>query len=130
MNGQVERANGMVLQGIKPRIFNKLNKYGERWVTELPTMLWSLRTTPSQVIGYMPFFMVYGAEVVLPTDIYYRAPRVIAYKEQEAKKFLEDAMDRLMKHATSPSSTWPSISRCYAGTTAAMCRDGPLMSGI
>jgi transposase InsO family protein len=28
MNGQVERANGMILQGIKPRIFNKLNKFG------------------------------------------------------------------------------------------------------
>ena len=25
-NGQVERANGMILQGPKPRIFNKLNK--------------------------------------------------------------------------------------------------------
>jgi hypothetical protein len=28
MNGQVEHANGMVLQGIKLRIFNKLNKFG------------------------------------------------------------------------------------------------------
>ena len=28
MNGQVERANGMVLQGLKPRIFNWLNKFG------------------------------------------------------------------------------------------------------
>jgi transposase InsO family protein len=28
MNGQVERVNGMILQGIKPRIFNKLNKFG------------------------------------------------------------------------------------------------------
>ena len=26
-NGQVERANGMILQGLKPRIFNKLNKF-------------------------------------------------------------------------------------------------------
>jgi transposase InsO family protein len=25
-NGQVERANGMILQGLKPRIFDKLNK--------------------------------------------------------------------------------------------------------
>jgi transposase InsO family protein len=29
-NGQVERANGMVLQGLKPRIFNKLNKHGKK----------------------------------------------------------------------------------------------------
>jgi hypothetical protein len=26
-NGQVERANGMVLQGLKSRIFDKLNKH-------------------------------------------------------------------------------------------------------
>ena len=29
-NGQVERANGMVLQGLKSRIFDRLNKYAER----------------------------------------------------------------------------------------------------
>jgi transposase InsO family protein len=26
-NGQVERANGMILQGLKPRIYNDLNKF-------------------------------------------------------------------------------------------------------
>ena len=38
-NKQVERANGMVLQGLKPRIFNRLNKFGGRWVTDLPAVL-------------------------------------------------------------------------------------------
>ena len=38
-NGQVERANGMLLQGLKPRIFNRLNKFGTRWVAELPAVL-------------------------------------------------------------------------------------------
>ena len=27
-NGQVERANGMILQGLKPRIYNRLKKFG------------------------------------------------------------------------------------------------------
>jgi IS30 family transposase len=39
MNGQVERANGMILQGLKPRIYNDLNKFGRRWMKELPS--WS-----------------------------------------------------------------------------------------
>ena len=30
MNGQVECKNGMVLQGLKPRIFNRLNKFGRQ----------------------------------------------------------------------------------------------------
>jgi transposase InsO family protein len=38
-NGQVERANGMILQGLKPRILNQLNKFGRRWVTKLPVVL-------------------------------------------------------------------------------------------
>jgi transposase InsO family protein len=46
-NDQVERVNAMVLQGLKPRIFNKLNKYDKKWATELPSVLWSLRTMPS-----------------------------------------------------------------------------------
>ena len=80
-NVQVERTNNMVLQGPKPRIFNRLNKFGERWVIELPMVLWSLRTTPSQATGYTPFFMVYGSEVVLLTNLNYGAPRVRAYDE-------------------------------------------------
>jgi len=44
-NGQVERANGMILQGLKPRIYNRLKKFGKKWVEELSLVLWSLRTT-------------------------------------------------------------------------------------
>jgi transposase InsO family protein len=31
-NGQVERANNMILQGLKPRIFDRLNKSGKKWL--------------------------------------------------------------------------------------------------
>jgi transposase InsO family protein len=51
-NGQVERANGMILQGLKPRIFNKLNEFGKRWLEELPSVIWSLWTTPSRATGF------------------------------------------------------------------------------
>jgi len=46
-NGQVERDNGMILQGLKPRIFNRQNKFGKRWFKELPAVIWSLRTSQS-----------------------------------------------------------------------------------
>ena len=85
----------MLLQGLKPRIFNRLNKFGARWLTELPAVLWSLRTTPSQATGYTPFFMVYGSEVVLPMDPDYGAPRIRAYDEQGAEASHEDTMERL-----------------------------------
>jgi hypothetical protein len=67
-NGQVERANGMILQGLKPKIYNDLNKFGKRWMKVLPSVVWSLRKTPSRATGFSPFFLVYGAEAILPTD--------------------------------------------------------------
>jgi transposase InsO family protein len=81
-NGQVERANDMILQGLKPRIYNDLNKFGKRWMKELPSVVWSLRTTPSRATGFMPFFLVYGAEAVLPIDLEYGSPRMRAYSDQ------------------------------------------------
>jgi len=29
----------MILQGLKPRIFNRLNKFGKRWLKELPAVV-------------------------------------------------------------------------------------------
>jgi transposase InsO family protein len=54
-NGQVERANSMILQGLKPKIFDKLNKSSDRWLQELPSVIWSLRTTASRATGFTPF---------------------------------------------------------------------------
>ena len=68
----------MLLQGLKPRIFNRLNKFGTCWAT-----------------GYTPFIMVYGSKAVLPTDLDFGAPRIRAYDEQGAKASHKDAMDRL-----------------------------------
>ena len=56
-------------------------------------MLWTLRTTLSWATGYTPFFMVYGSEAILLTDLDYGALRVRAYNEQGANASLEDAMD-------------------------------------
>jgi transposase InsO family protein len=47
-NGQVEHANGMILQGLKPRIFDRLNNSSRKWLQELPSVVWSLRTTLSR----------------------------------------------------------------------------------
>jgi transposase InsO family protein len=38
-NDQVERANGMILQGLKPRIFDRLNKSGQKWLQELTSVI-------------------------------------------------------------------------------------------
>jgi hypothetical protein len=94
-NGQVERANGMILQGFKPRNFYRLNKSGRKWLQELPAVMWSLRTTPSRATGFTLFFLVYGAEDVLPTDLEYELPRVKSYDEGTNQRAREDSLDQL-----------------------------------
>jgi hypothetical protein len=94
-NGQVEKANGLILAGIKPRLVEPLERSAGYWVEELPSVLWSLRTTPNHSVGFTPFFLAYGAEAVWPTDIEFDAPRVIQYTEKQAKEAREDGVDLL-----------------------------------
>lgn len=94
-NGQVEKANGLVCSGLKKRLLRPLKKAAGAWVEELPSVLWSLRTTPNRSTQYTPFFMVYGAEAVLPSDVRFEAPRVVAFTEASSSEGLEDSVDLL-----------------------------------
>ena len=59
---------------------------------ELPSVVWSLRTTPSQATGFTPFFLVYGAKAILPTDLEYGSPRTRVYDDRSNR---EDSLDQL-----------------------------------
>jgi transposase InsO family protein len=115
-NGQIERANGMIVQGLKPRIYDDLNKFGKRWMKELPSVVWSLRTTPSRATGFMPFFLVYGAKAILPTDLEYGSPRTRAYDGQSNRSNREDSLDQLEEArdmALLHSARYQQSLRCY-----------------
>jgi hypothetical protein len=38
---------------------------------------------PNRSTGFTPFFMVYGAEAVLPSDIHHDSPQVTTYTEED-----------------------------------------------
>jgi hypothetical protein len=80
----------MFLQGLKPRIFDRKNKSGRKLLQELPSVIWSLRSTPSRATGFTPLFQVYGAEVVLPTDLEYGSPKLKGYDENANR---DDSLD-------------------------------------
>ena len=50
-------------------------------------MLWSIRTTATKPTGETPFFLVYGAEAVLPHEVRRHSARVLAFDEAQ-----QDAM--------------------------------------
>jgi transposase InsO family protein len=85
-NGQVERANGMILEALRKKVFDKNEKFTGKWIRELSYVVWSLRTQPSRALhGNTPFFMVYGSKAVLPADLKFGAPRLIFENIAEAE---------------------------------------------
>jgi hypothetical protein len=80
-NGQLERANGMVLNALKKRLHNAANSKGGKWIKELPNALWGLRSQPSKPTGQSPFFLVYGSEAILPADVMWDSPALEQYDE-------------------------------------------------
>src|SRR3954465_7613543 len=50
---------------------------------------------PNNATGFKPFFMVHGAEAVIPAEVRHKAPWVVAYSEAESTATLEDAIDTL-----------------------------------
>ena len=78
-----------------PRLVRSLKESDKHWVEELDSVLWGLWTTHNHTTGYTPFFMVYGAEAVLPCDIIHGSPRVRMYEGREAELDRQDSLDAL-----------------------------------
>jgi hypothetical protein len=94
-NGQVKKANSLICNSIKKRLLAPLEKAKHAWVDELPSVLWSLRTTPNAATQETPFFLVHGAEDVLPVEITHEAPRIATYDETTSTEPLQDDFDTL-----------------------------------
>ena len=50
---------------------------------------------PESSHGFQPFFLVYGAEAILPTDLEYGSPRLKAYQEHQIQQACEDSLDQV-----------------------------------
>jgi transposase InsO family protein len=94
-NGRVKKANGLICNVIKKRLLAPLEKAKSAWVDELPSVLWSLRTTPNAATQETPFFLVHGAEAVLLVEVTHEAPRVTTYDEVTSIEALQDDVDAL-----------------------------------
>jgi hypothetical protein len=94
-NGQVEKANNVISNGIKKRLLGPLEKARHTLPEELQSVLWSIRTTPNTSTQETPFFLVHGAEALLPIEIEHNSPRVAEFDEETSRKAHEDDMDAL-----------------------------------
>ncbi|XP_022004433.1 uncharacterized protein LOC110901995 [Helianthus annuus] len=64
-NGQVERTNQSIVEGIKMR----LGRHESNWLEELPNVLWAIRTTEKTSHKRTPYSLVFGSEAVIPAEI-------------------------------------------------------------
>ena len=55
-NGQLERANGMILSGLKKRLYESNSKKGGKWISELPHVVMGTPNSAMQVNGSDPLF--------------------------------------------------------------------------
>ena len=61
----------------------------------LKPVLWANRTTPSRATGETPFFLVFGAEAVLPPEVINGSPRVNAFDEERQEHLQKVDLDLL-----------------------------------
>ncbi|GKC16115.1 reverse transcriptase domain-containing protein [Tanacetum coccineum] len=90
-NGLVERANKIMMEGIKAR----LGRERARWVNELPNALWTHRTSLKQSNDETPFSLTYGSEAVISAEIGMPTHRTMMIREDENEDDLRLNMDLL-----------------------------------
>lgn len=90
-NGQAETANKQLLLGLK----KKLDDRKGRWADELPGVLWSLKTTEKEAMGYTPFHLVNGSEALLLVETTIGSIRSKHFQGNENEKALRASLDFL-----------------------------------
>ncbi len=76
-------------QGIKARVFDRLRPNAGKWVDQLPSVLWSLRTTLAVLFG------LYGAEAMLPSEVKFESLRFRNFNEERYEEGRVDDINRL-----------------------------------
>ncbi|XP_022014162.1 uncharacterized protein LOC110913648 [Helianthus annuus] len=89
-NGQVEKENRSLLDGIKRR----LGYEGSSWVEELPNVLWAHRTMPKTSNNETPFSLTYGTEAMIPTEVGLPSLRRLI-TDNDNERLLREGLDLL-----------------------------------
>uniref|UniRef100_A0A2N9FX44 Integrase catalytic domain-containing protein n=1 Tax=Fagus sylvatica TaxID=28930 RepID=A0A2N9FX44_FAGSY len=83
-NGQAEVSNKVILDDIKKR----LEEAKGRWVEELPSVMWTHRTTKRRSTGETPFALAYGVEAVIPLEVGLPTTRTTEFDVEENESSL------------------------------------------
>uniref|UniRef100_A0A2N9EFL0 Integrase catalytic domain-containing protein n=1 Tax=Fagus sylvatica TaxID=28930 RepID=A0A2N9EFL0_FAGSY len=90
-NGQAEASSKIILNGIK----KKLEEAKGKWVEELPSVLWTHRTTARKSTGEAPFALTYGVEAVIPLEVSIPTTRTTDFAVETNEDNLRKDLDLL-----------------------------------
>uniref|UniRef100_A0A804JFN3 Integrase catalytic domain-containing protein n=1 Tax=Musa acuminata subsp. malaccensis TaxID=214687 RepID=A0A804JFN3_MUSAM len=88
-NGLAEVTNRSILDGLRRRV----TAAQSAWVEELPSILWSLRTTSKIMTGESPYSLSYGTEAILPPEVVFPTPQAEKYDEEASARGLRAGLD-------------------------------------
>jgi hypothetical protein len=71
---------------MKARMFHDLEVRGRNWHKELPLVLWALQINVNRATRDIPFNLVYGADTILPPEIYLESARVAHFDTKIRQK--------------------------------------------
>lgn len=81
-NGQAEAKNKLIIIGLKRTLDDKK----EKWLSELPRILWAIRTTTRGPTKETPFVLYYGSKAMIPIEVSLHSARVAHFNAQQNKE--------------------------------------------
>ena len=75
--------------GLKKR----LDDANEKWIEELPHILWTYHTTPLRSIGETHFSMIYGVKAIIPLETGFPMLRTSSFDPSNNNELLGKSLD-------------------------------------
>jgi hypothetical protein len=94
------------------------------WIDELPCRLCANQTSSSQATGEMPFFVVHGAEAIIPLEVTMVSPHPpVCRHTMKPRRTSSDLMmsTLLMKEEGNQLNEMHGTAGCYDPTTSGLC---------
>jgi hypothetical protein len=83
---------------MKTMMFQDFEVKGKNWHKELPSVLWALQTNVSRATRATLFSLIYGAEAVLPPEVYLKSARVAHFNledQAEARELDANLLEKM-----------------------------------
>jgi hypothetical protein len=105
-------------------MFSDLEARGRNWHKELPSVLWALHTNINHVTRDTPFHLVYGADAVLPPEIFLESARVVQFNEadqEEARELDSNLLEEKCNKALSNVQKYQETLKRYYNKSVVPC---------